>query len=41
MTPNRIIIDLKDLLGRNVDVATVDELKPRIKKQVLAEAVPL
>lgn len=29
------------LKGRRVDVATVEELKPRIRERVLAEAVPL
>jgi len=36
-----LIIALEDLLGRRVDVATVDELKPRIQQQALREAVPL
>jgi predicted nucleotidyltransferase len=36
-----LIVDLEDLLGRKVEVATEDELKPRIKARVLREAVPL
>lgn len=33
--------ELAALLGTRVDVATVPELKPRIRERVLAEAVPL
>jgi len=36
-----LIIALEDLLGCHVDVATVEELKPRIRQRVLTEAVPL
>ncbi|TVR25404.1 MAG: DNA polymerase subunit beta [Anaerolineaceae bacterium] len=36
-----LITDLEDLLGCKVDVATVEELKPRIRERVLREAVPL
>jgi hypothetical protein len=36
-----LIIELEDLLGCKVDVATEDELKPRIKARILREAVPL
>ena len=36
-----LVIELEDLLGRKVDVATEDELRPRIKDRVLREAVPL
>jgi len=36
-----LVVALEDLLGRKVDVATVEELKPHIQKQVLKEAVPL
>lgn len=36
-----LIIALEELLGRKVDVATVDELKPIIREHVLAEAIPL
>jgi hypothetical protein len=36
-----LIVDLEDLLGCRVDVATVDELKPRIRTRVLKEAVLL
>jgi hypothetical protein len=36
-----LIVALEDLLGCRVDVATVEELKPRIRQRVLAEAVPL
>jgi predicted nucleotidyltransferase len=34
-------LDLQDLLGLHVDVATVASLKDRIRPRVLAEAVPL
>jgi predicted nucleotidyltransferase len=34
-------MDLQDLLGRNVDVVTESGLKPRIRRRVLEEAVPL
>ena len=34
-------LDLRDLLGSHVDVATVASLKDRIRPRVLAEAVPL
>jgi predicted nucleotidyltransferase len=34
-------LDLRDLLGRHVDVATAASLKDRIRPRVLAEAVPL
>jgi predicted nucleotidyltransferase len=34
-------LDLRDLLGWHVDVATVASLKDRIRTRVLAEAVPL
>ena len=34
-------LDLRDLLGSHVDVATVGSLKDRIRPRVLAEAVPL
>ena len=36
-----LIIALEDLLGCNVDVATLEELKPHIGERVLREAVPL
>jgi uncharacterized protein len=36
-----LIIDLEDLLGWRIDVTTVEELKPRIRRRVLREAVPL
>src|SRR5687768_8711696 len=36
-----LVIELEDLLGRKVDVATEEELKPFIKQRGLAEAVPL
>lgn len=36
-----LIVTLEDLLGCNVDVATVDELKPHIRERVLKEAIPL
>jgi uncharacterized protein len=34
-------LDLRDLLGLHVDVATAASLKDRIRPRVLAEAVPL
>lgn len=36
-----LVVALEDLLGRRVEVATVEELKPRIRARVLREAVPL
>lgn len=36
-----LIADLEDLLGCPVDVVTVDELRPRVRDRVLADAVPL
>ena len=36
-----LLMDLKDLLGCNVDVVTEKGLKDRIRARVLAEAVPL
>lgn len=36
-----LVVALEDLLGRRVDVTTVDELKSRIRQRVLNEAVPL
>ena len=35
------IVELEDLLNCAVDVATVEELKPRIRERVLSEAIPL
>ncbi len=35
------VVELENLLGRKVDVATEEELKPRIRERVLREAVPL
>ena len=34
-------MDLRDLLGCNVDVVTEKGLRERIRKRVLREAVPL
>lgn len=34
-------VELEELLGRPVDVATVRGLKPRVREHILAEAVPL
>lgn len=34
-----LLLDLQDVLGREVDVVTVPGLKPRIRDQVLSEAV--
>jgi uncharacterized protein len=36
-----LVVELEDLLERKVDVATEDELKPRIRERVLREAVAL
>mgnify|MGYP001473010657 CR=1 FL=1 len=36
-----LIVELEDLLNCTVDVATVEELKPRIRQRVLREVVPL
>ena len=36
-----LLVDLRDLLGRPVDVVTVRGLKDRIRARVLAEAVSL
>jgi predicted nucleotidyltransferase len=36
-----LLMDLRDLLGCDVDVVTVGGLKPRIRERVLEEAVPL
>jgi predicted nucleotidyltransferase len=35
------VVALEELLGRKVDVATVEELRPRIRQTILREAVPL
>jgi predicted nucleotidyltransferase len=39
--PAGLIIDLKELLGCEVDVVTEAGLRPRIKARVLKEAIPL
>ena len=36
-----LLYDLQNLLGTNVDVVTEKGLRPRIREQVLREAVPL
>lgn len=36
-----LVVEAEALLGRKVDVVTVEELKPRIREQVLRDAVPL
>ena len=36
-----LVMDLQDLLGRRVDVVTELGLRPRIREQVLREAVPI
>ena len=36
-----LLVDLEDLLGHPVDVVTEPGLKARIRKRVLAEAVPV
>lgn len=39
--PGGLVADLEDLLGRGVDVVEECALRPRISRNVLAEAVPL
>ena len=36
-----LVVELQQLLGRNVDVVTERGLKSRIRDRVLAEAIPL
>ncbi len=36
-----LLMDLRDLLGREVDVVTMNGLKPRIRNRVLKEVVGL
>ena len=36
-----LLMDLSDLLDTEVDVVTEASLKPRVRRRVLAEAVPL
>lgn len=36
-----LMLELEELLGRRVDVVSDKGIKPRIRKRVLAEAVPL
>jgi predicted nucleotidyltransferase len=36
-----LLMDLRDLLGRDVDVVTPDGLRVRIRDRVLREAVPV
>ncbi len=36
-----LLMDLQDLLGRNVDVVTERGLRPRMRERVLREAVPV
>ena len=39
--PAGLIVELQDLLGRRVEVATEAGLRPGLREDVLAEAVPL
>jgi len=39
--PGGLLMDLQDLLGRQVDIVTQDALHWYIREQVLKEAVPL
>jgi predicted nucleotidyltransferase len=39
--PGGLLADLEDLLGRRVDVAERETLRPEIRDRVLQEAVPL
>jgi predicted nucleotidyltransferase len=36
-----MLLELKELLGREVDVVTSRGLRPRIRERVMAEAIPL
>jgi predicted nucleotidyltransferase len=36
-----LLMDLQELLGCKVDVATVNGLRPRVRERALREAVPL
>lgn len=36
-----LMVELEELLGRKVDVATERVLKPRLREKVLKEAVPI
>jgi len=36
-----LILDLEDLLGWSVDVVTLEELRPRMRDRVAADAVSL
>ena len=36
-----LLMDLRELLGLKVDVATERGLKPRVRERILSEAVPL
>jgi predicted nucleotidyltransferase len=36
-----LLMDLQDLLGRNVDVVTEHGLRPRMRERVLREAIPV
>jgi uncharacterized protein len=36
-----LLVELRALLGCDVDVVTAEALKPRVRERVLAEAVPL
>jgi predicted nucleotidyltransferase len=39
--PGGLLMDLQDLLGRRVDVLTVDGISPLLEAQILSEAKPL
>lgn len=39
--PAGLVLDLEDLLNRKVDVGTPSGIHPRIRDQVLKEAIPL
>lgn len=39
--PGGLLMDLQDLLGRRVDVLTVDGISPLLEAQILSEARPL
>lgn len=41
LTHAGLIVDLRKLLGRNVDVVRERGLRPRVRERILGEAVPL
>ncbi len=39
--PGGFVTDLEELLGKKVDVASEKYLKPKLRDQILSEAIPL